>query len=222
MSGNTTPPPPIKTSAVCSAEIINIISSTEKFNAWKTIKSGSLNTLTSSIPDPTKPGTIPTPTQQTSLATISSEIFKVAACTQEKLTEVGTTTNQIQKAQEDIMRLTNEIRDAEADVAVSRDRVAYIRHPEEHTSNYESWFPINRPMQIDNVPYFMGITLFLFVLSGLICLSLLGINVNVIISPYIISLLRTFMAQFTWFTVIQTLLIIFLIYYFVIQKQSSS
>ena len=150
----------------------------------------------------------------------SNEVFDTAACIQEQLSRLGSTTNHIQTAQQDILRLNNEITDAEADVAIARDRVAYIRHPEEHTSYYESWFPINRPMQRENVSYFIGVTVFLLVFSLLVGLSLIGVNVNVAMNPALVYFIQRILAQFTWLTFILTLMLIFVVYYFVNQKQS--
>lgn len=150
----------------------------------------------------------------------SSEIFDTAACLQEKLTALGSTTNQIQAAQQDILRLNKEITEAEADVAIARDRVAYIRHPEEHTSFYESWFPINRPMQRENVPYFIAVTVFLVVFSLLVGLSLIGMNINVSVNPALLYFIQSIMSQFTWLTLALFLVLVFAIYYFVNQRQS--
>jgi len=150
----------------------------------------------------------------------SNEVFDTAACIQEKLTSLGSTTNQIQTAQQDILRLNKEITEAEADVAIARDRVAYIRHPEEHTSFYESWFPINRPMQRENVPYFIGVTIFLLIFSLLVGLSLIGVNINVVMNPALIYFIQSILSQFTWLTLVLFLMLVFAVYYFVNQKQS--
>jgi hypothetical protein len=150
----------------------------------------------------------------------SNEVFDTAACIQEKLTALGSTTNQIQTAQQDILRLNKEITEAEADVAIARDRVAYIRHPEEHTSFYESWFPINRPMHRENVPYFIAVTVFLVVFSLLVGLSLIGMNINVSVNPALLYFIQSILAQFTWLTFALFLVLVFAIYYFVNQRQS--
>jgi sterol desaturase/sphingolipid hydroxylase (fatty acid hydroxylase superfamily) len=152
--------------------------------------------------------------------TASSEVFDTAACIQEKLTALGSTTNQIQTAQQDILRLNKEITEAEADVAIARDRVAYIRHPEEHTSFYESWFPINRPMQRENVPYFIAVTVFLVVFSLLVGLSLIGMNINVSMNPALLYFIQRIASQFTWLTLALFFVLVFAIYYFVNQRQS--
>lgn len=204
-------------SSACNATIHSRISSTGNFNAWKTLTS---SRITSISPTAASGATPPTATENSTLMTASSEVFDTAACIQEKLSALGSTTNQIQTAQQDILRLNKEITEAEADVAIARDRVAYIRHPEEHTSFYESWFPINRPMQRENVPYFIAVTVFLLVFSLLVGLSLIGVNINVAMNPALLYFVQRIASQFTWLTLALLFVLIFAIYYFVSQRQS--
>jgi hypothetical protein len=203
--------------SVCTPTINLRLSSQDTFNAWKTLNS---STLTSISPTAAAGTTTPTDLENTTLISTAGEIFDTAACIQEKVSSIGGITNQIQKAQEDILRLNREIIEAEADVAVARDRVAYIRNPEENTSFYESWFPIDRPMQHTSVPYFMGVTVFLTVFSLLVLLSLLGVNINVELSQTFLLFVQRIMAQFTWATLILFLMMLFIIYYFVFKQQS--
>ena len=201
----------------CNPTILSRISSTDNFNSWKTLTS---SRITSISPTAASGATPPTATENSTLMTATSEVFDTAACIQEKLTALGSTTNHIQMAQQDILRLNKEIIEAEADVAIARDRVAYIRHPEEHTSFYESWFPMNRPMQSANVPYFIGVTVFILVFALLVGLSLIGLNINVAINPALLYFIQSIASQFTWLTFVMFFMLIFAVYYFVNQKQS--
>jgi len=202
--------------SVCTPTINSRLSSRDTFNAWKTLKSSS---LTSISPTAAAGTTTPTNLENTTLISTAGEIYDTAACIQEKLSTLGSTTNEIQTGQEDILRLNKEIIEAEADVAVARDRVAYIRHPEENTSFYESWFPIDRPMQHTSVPYFMAVTVFLGVVSLLLLLSILGVNINIQLSQSFIFFVQRIMAQFTWLSLILFLMMLFIIYYFVFKQQ---
>ena len=204
-------------SSACNSTILSRISSAANFNAWKTLTSSRITSISPTAASGTTP---PTATESSTLITASNEVFDTAACIQEKLTALGSTTNHIQTAQQDILRLNKEIAEAEADVAIARDRVAYIRNPEEHTSFYESWFPINRPMQRENVPYFIGVTMFLLIFSLLVGLSLIGVNINVAMNPALVYFIQRIVSQFTWLTLILFLILVFAVYYFVNQKQS--
>lgn len=162
----------------------------------------------------------PSTAEENTLVLASSDIFNTAACIQEQLTKLGSTTNQIQKAQQSILSIQQQIDAAEADVAIARDRVSYIRHPEQHTSFYESWFPIDRPMHSGNVPIFVAITVFVIVFSLLVLLSLLGMNISISTSPVFMGVITYIMSQFTYLTLALVILVALVIYYFMSMKQS--
>jgi hypothetical protein len=204
-------------STACNPTILSRISNASAFNTWKTMTSNKIRGISPTAASGAIP---PTDLEKSTLLAASSEVFDTAGCIQERLTTLGSTTNQIQTAQQDILRLNKEIVEAEADVAIARDRVAYIRHPEEHTSFYESWFPMSRPMQRENVPYFIGVTIFLFIFSLLVGLSLIGVNISVVLHPGFVYMIQRILAQFTWLTLILFMMLLFIIYYFVNQKQS--
>ena len=120
----------------------------------------------------------PTTVEQSALVAAQADIFNTVSCLQEKISQLGSTTNAIQGAQQQILSLNDQIKNEEANVAIARDRVAYIRNPEQHTSFYESWFPMDRPMRTGSVPIFIGITVFLMIFTLLVVLSLMGVNIT--------------------------------------------
>jgi hypothetical protein len=201
--------------SVCTPQILTRIADPTTFNAWKAITSGNLNSISSSAAAGSLP---PSPNESSALSTASADIFATSACIQEQINSLGSTTNNIQSAQTAILDLNKQIDEAKAQVAIARDRVAYIRHPEQHTSFYESWFPIDRPMHVTSVPAFLGITVFLFVFALLIVLSVMGVDLQITITPGLGFALTGIRAQFTWFSGLEFLVIAGLVYYFVIKK----
>ena len=125
----------------------------------------------------------PTSTEQATLVATESEIFNTVACLQEQISQLGGTTNGIQDAQQQILSLNDEIKNEQANADIARDRVAYIRNPEQHTSFYESWFPMDRPMRLGSVPIFIGVIVFLFIFIVLILLALAGANITFQLPP---------------------------------------
>jgi hypothetical protein len=199
----------------CSPHILVRIGDSTTFNAWKGVTSGTLNSISSAA----AAGTIaPSQNESFTLSTASADIFATTACIQEQMSILGSTTNSIQSAQASILRLNKEIEDTKAQVDVARDRVGYIRHPEQTTSFYESWFPIDRPMHVTSVPVFLAITVFLFVFAILMVFSAMGINLQVVTPPNMFSGVSQIREQFTWFSGLQFLVIAGLVYYFVIKK----
>lgn len=203
----------------CNPTILSRISNLTTFNAWKNITS---SRITSISPTAASGVIQPTTIETNTLSSVTSELLDTTACIQEKLTALGGTTNLIQTAQEDMLRLKNEIIEAEADAAIARDRVAYIRHPEEHTSYYESWFPIDRPIQRNTVPYLMAVTVFIFVFAFLVGMSLFGVNISIIFPISTTDPISIFMSYFSWFgsTLVLAILLILTLYYFMYIKQS--
>jgi len=203
--------------SACTPAILTRIGSPDLFNAWKTTTSGQLNAISTTAAAGTTP---PSGGEQTMLATQLAEIFNTASCIQEKLNTLSSSTNTIHTAQQSILDLQEQITAAEADIAISRDRVAYIRHPEQNTSYYESWFPIDRPMRSANIPYFIGVTAFVVVFGLLVLLSSLGLDINLDISPGFMAFIGFIISQFTYLTFLLTLLAIFIVYYFINMRQS--
>ena len=199
----------------CTPQILARIGDSTIFSAWKGVTSGTLNSISSAA----AAGTIaPSQNESSTLSTASADIFATTACIQEEITKLSSTTNNIQSAQASILDLNKQIEDTKAQVEVARDRVRYIRHPEQTTSFYESWFPIDRPMHVTSVPIFLAITVFLFVFALLIVFSAIGINLQVVTSPNTFAGISYIRQQFTWFSGLQFLVIAGLVYYFVIKK----
>lgn len=179
--------------------------------------SSQLNAISSTAAGGSTP---PATGEQTTLSTTTADIFKTASCIQEQLTSLSSSTNNIHTAQQSLLDLQQQINAAEADVAIARDRVAYIRHPEQNTSYYESWFPIDRPMHSANVPYFVLVTAFIVMFGILVLLSVVGLDINLIVSPNFMAYMDFIASQFTYLTFLLTIIVIFIIYYFIRMRQS--
>jgi hypothetical protein len=203
--------------SACTPTILTRISNANNFNAWKTVTSGQLNAISTTARGGSTP---PATGEQNTLATTAADIFNTATCIQEQLTTLSSSTNNIHTAQQSLLDLQQKITAAEDDVAIARDRVAYIRNPEQNTSYYESWFPIDRPMYTANVPYFVGVILFIVIFSFMILLSLVGLDINVVISPNLVMFMYFIRSQFTFTTFLLTIIAGFSVYYFMSNKQS--
>lgn len=161
--------------SACTPAILTRIGDSTAFAAWKTTTSMALGSISTNA----KAGSMaPTTVEQSALVTAEADIFNTIGCLQEKISQLSSTTNAIQGAQQQVLSLNDQIKNEEANVAIARDRVAYIRNPEQHTSFYESWFPMDRPMRTGSVPIFIGVTVFLMIFTLLIVLSLMGVNIT--------------------------------------------
>jgi len=114
--------------------------------------------------------------------------------------------------------LNEQIKQEEANAAIARDRVAYIRHPEQHVSNYESWFPIDRPIHTFSLILLMSITVFLGTFLILVGLSMGGINVIFYrdsVSTYRSSWIRD---QITPFSIVTLIALVSVVAYYTQRK----
>jgi len=196
---------------VCTSTYTGYLSSSSNFNTWYSQKKTTLDGYASQSSTPSN-------ADQASISAINQDITGMYACLQSKVNANGGTPNDISSAQEQILNLNDQIAEEEANAAIARDRVSYIRHPEQNTSNYESWFPIDRPMHTSSLIVIMSISIFLSVFGLLMILSFLGVDLTVFIQPSVgFNRSGTFYwiySQLTPVTVILFLALIGVLYYF--------
>jgi hypothetical protein len=141
------------------------------FTNWKNTTASSMNILPST-------GTV-SDANKTTLVNLEKEILETLSCLQQDTVAVNTVQTNNAMLQSDIAGLKESIANSTDDIRVSEDRVKYIRAPEERTSYYESWFPLNRPMKAASVPAFLAVTLFFGLVAFFLILSMVGINVSI-------------------------------------------
>ena len=106
------------------------------------------------------------------------EMLEASICISEEIKRLSSSSNSIASLHEQIIQKTSELSQAEKDITIAKDRVAYIRHPEQMTSHYENWFPINRPISIFSMILLTFITSFLLIFLIFLFLSYIGMNIT--------------------------------------------
>ena len=99
------------------------------------------------------------------------EMLDASLCISEAINKLTGTSSDIAALHEKILAKTAELHNGEADISIAKDRVAYIRNPERKTSNYESWFPIDRPLHPASIVILIALSIFLGVFFALSVLS---------------------------------------------------
>ena len=110
------------------------------------------------------------------LITLQNEMQSATQCILNEITTLGTSSTDIALLHEEILAKTATLANAEKDISLAKQRVAYIRNPEEQTSNYESWFPLGRPMHPLSLIIIVAISIFLGIFYMLMILSALDID----------------------------------------------
>lgn len=163
-------------SSACTAELNSTIASLLSFISWfqgyKTILSVFAQITTD-----------PNTTQQTTLTAVQTAITNMKSCLQQKINANANVPTTISNNHEDILSLQDEIKQEEINASIAKDRVEFIRHPEQNVSNYESWFPIDHPLQKITVIVLISINIFMFTFLFLIMMSLAGYDVYLYTQP---------------------------------------
>lgn len=131
---------------------------------------------------------------------LDQEILDSSLCLSDAINGLTSTSSDIANLNEQILQKTVELSQVEEDIAIAKDRVGYLRHPERNTSNYESWFPIDRPISIFSLILILCITIFLAIFILLLGLSASGVDISIFVSGSYgneSSVLSMIMEQFT-------------------------
>lgn len=158
--------------AGCSASSYSRITTPGNFNTWYQGKLDSLNTYNGLT-------TSPTSDQTKDVVEITTNIGSTLSCLQALINGAGGNANSIFLAQEKILNLNDQITAEEANASIAKDRVGYIRNPEQNVSNYASWFPIDRPIHTLSLLIIMSISLFVSIFCILMLCSFLGVSIVV-------------------------------------------
>lgn len=154
----------------CTTSQISRLNTPGSFSSWYISNTRSLNIYAGQA-------STPSTTQQVDLAAIVDDITSMKSCLQSKVISTTNLPNTVYDSQKSVQDIQTQIAQEEANAAIARDRVAYIRNPEQNVSNYESWFPIDRPIHTFSLLIIMSMTVFLGTFLILILLSLMGVDV---------------------------------------------
>jgi hypothetical protein len=113
---------------------------------------------------------------------LEKDMLHASLCLSTAINNLSSTSSDIANLNEQILQKSKELSQAEEDIAIAKDRVGYVRNPERNTSNYESWFPIDRPISIFSLIVILCITIFLAVFITLLFLSFCGVDITVFVA----------------------------------------
>ena len=144
------------------------------FSTWKT------NTENAILLYQIKPTT--TQAENDTILLLEKDMLAASLCLSTAINNLSSTSSDIANLNQQILQKSKELSQAEEDIAVAKDRVGYLRHPERNTSNYESWFPIDRPISIFSLILILCITIFLAVFVLLLFLSFCGVDITIFVA----------------------------------------
>lgn len=154
----------------CTTTELGAIRNTANFTTWSMNHKATLNTYASKISPLSD-------SDKSDVSRILDDVLSMKDCLEYQVKSNGNVHNTIYTSQQSVTDLNTQIAQEEANASIARDRVAYIRHPEQHVSNYESWFPIDRPIHTFSLIVLMSMTVFLGTFLILVILAMCGVNV---------------------------------------------
>lgn len=171
------------------------ISTAGYFNAWKAATSAAITRyqgLGSS-----------TQTENDAMAVLEKDMLDASLCISTSINTLSSISSDVANLNEEILKKSTELSQANEDISIAKDRVANTRHPERNTSNYEGWFPIDRPISVVSLIVIISITIFLGVFLIMLILSFVGVDVILYSkvlagepNPYVSAILDQFTLSF--------------------------
>jgi len=162
--------------SACTPELDSKIATPSSFISWYWLYRTQLSIFAQITEEPRLE-------QQTTLTGVQTAITHMNSCLQEKIKANANVPTTISNNHEYILSLQDEIKQEEINASIAKDRVEFIRHPEQNVSNYESWFPIDHPLQKITVIVLISINIFMFTFLFLIMMSLAGYDVYLYTQP---------------------------------------
>lgn len=183
------------------------------FSTWKTTTRAAITTYQN------KAST--TQAEDNRMNVLEKDIIDASICVGRGVNRLSSTSSDVAELHGTILELTEKLQAGDKDMEVAKNRVGYIRHPEQQTSNYESWFPMNRPIRVVSLVILMGISIFMGIFLLLMIMSYFDLDImlytppiNRSTSPFLIWLSMQMTASF-WILLI---ILISVIIYFVNRK----
>ena len=144
----------------------------KNFNSWKGSASAAISKYQS------KASGSMTLQDQEEFNRTEQEMLEASICISQEIKRLSSTSNNIASLHEQVINKSSELSQAEKDISIAKDRVAYIRHPERMTSYYENWFPINRPISIFSMILLTFISSFLLIFLLFLFFSYAGMEIT--------------------------------------------
>lgn len=148
----------------CPSRLINMATNT--FSGWRSNQLQLIN------------GISPT-TDETTITSIETNLSSTLNCLQNATSTHIQGLSDVSDRYDEKMRLQREIDTKTKGIQVAKDRVSLLTNPEQKTTIYESWFPLERPLKMSTVLILLVFGLFFISLFTGILLRQIGVTIDV-------------------------------------------
>lgn len=118
-------------------------------------------------------------TDETTITSIETNLSSTLNCLQNATSTHIQGLSDVSDRYDEKMRLQREIDTKTKGIQVAKDRVSLLTNPEQKTTIYESWFPLERPLKMSTVLILLVFGLFFISLFTGILLRQIGVTIDV-------------------------------------------
>ena len=140
----------------CTDQIVARISDPVTFSSWQTTTRNAVQGIAAS-------------TQEATVSLLESDVTNTIGCLETKIAAARSTSSDVATLYTQYATLQADYQTKTDALKISQDRVKLLTYPEQHTTVYECWFPLHRPLQTSSFLLLIVTSLFFFsVFVGLV------------------------------------------------------
>jgi hypothetical protein len=134
----------------CTDVILQRISDPATFTTWKTATAASISGIVATTP-------------VTTIEALETDMANTLGCTQTKITEKMHLSTNVSNLHDTHASARTDLEAKKEALSIAKERAALLNAPQNHTTVYESWFPLHRPLKTST--FLLLIVFALFFLS---------------------------------------------------------
>lgn len=152
----------------CTEQIIARISDATLYEQWKTTTQTTTNGITTASVQ-----------NADTIARIKTDVENTIRCVQEKTSQLNNLSTDIYSLQQQFAVEQKNIKNANEDMKIAKERMKLLVNPEEKRTVYESWFPLYRPLRSESLILLLALGLFFTTVFFGLLMRQLGFFVNI-------------------------------------------
>jgi len=149
----------------CTDVILQRITDPIIFARWKTATASSISAINATTP-------------QATLEQLETDMANTLSCAQQQIATKKSLTSDIVYLHDSYVATMKDLKEKQEALDISKQRAALLNAPQNHTTVYESWFPLRRPLQTSTFLLLIVFSLFFFTMFLGILMRQMGIFID--------------------------------------------
>lgn len=152
----------------CTEQIVARISDSTLYDQWKTATQTTTNNITTASVQ-----------NADTIARVKTDVEQTIRCLQEKTGNLNNVSSDIYTLQQEFAVQQKNLKNANEDMKIAKERMKLLVNPEEKKTVYEGWFPLQRPLRIESMILLLALGLFFSTVFFGLLMRQLGFFVNI-------------------------------------------